>query len=187
MIAYKGLFPYRDYFSGSSVIVYSTLVSYSLYWYGEFFDSQGNFDIDLVNEHLEYCKDEKGRSYINVPYYTCSTIMESMEMSERNVRYVLKDLRNKQLMVDDTILCPSWMIQSGYVKVVNGTGLKGWQLIFYSLLKERANYYGGQIDTWTYKLADMFSTTTNNVKALISILKKKGYVYRASNGNLVVR
>lgn len=187
MIVYKRLFHHRDVFSGSSAIVYSTLVSYSLFEYGQVFDCDGNFDIDLVQMYLDDCRDEYGRSYIEVPYYTCSTITESMEMSERNVRYVLKDLRSRDFLVGDYIYCPLNLIKGGYVKIVKGTDLKGWQLVFYSILKERASYFGGSIDTWAYKLADMFSTTTNNVYVLINTLKKKGYVYRSSNGRLVIR
>lgn len=187
MIVYKGLFPYREKFSGSSAIIYSTLVSHSLWEYGEVFDGQGCFDLDKTKLYLDVCKDKDGYSFIDLPYFTCSTLTTTLGMSERNVRYSLKDLREKKILTDDSICCPLWLIKGGYVKIVKGTMLKGWQLIFYSLLKERADYFGGQIDTWAYKLAEQFSTTTNNIYVLINILKSKGYVSRTKNNKLLVK
>ena len=187
MIVYNGLFSHKDIFSGCGAILYSTLVSHSIWSYGEFFDSYGELDMDAVNEHLDECKDENGVSYIELPYYTYSTLSSTLEMTERNVRYIIKDLQEGKYIVDDGIYCSKWLINSGYTKIVKGTTLKGWQLVFYSLLKDRANYFGGSIDTWASRLAKLFSTTTNNVYFLISTLKKKGYVYRAKNGRLVVR
>lgn len=187
MIVYNGLFSHKDIFSGCGAILYSTLVNKALWEYGEFFDSDGLFDMDIVNEHLDECKNENGVTYIEAPNYTYSAISHSLEMTERNVRYIIKDLQKEKLLYGDSIFCPKWLVNSGYTKIVKKTTLTGWQLVFYSLLKDRAEYFGGSIDTWGYRLAELFHTTTSNVYSLISILKRKGYVYRAKNGRLIVK
>ena len=187
MIIYKGLFPYREKFNASTAIAYSTLVSHSLWENGIVFDGNGDFDIDAAKDYLDVCKDNDGFSYIDVPYFTCSTLSHTLQMSERNVKYVLKNLRKNNILKSDCIFVPSWLIESGYVKIAENTTMKGWQLVLYSLLKERSEYFGGKIDTWTYKIAEMFSTTENNVNVLLSILKKKGYIFKTKKGEIYVK
>lgn len=187
MIIYKGLFQYRDKFSGSEAIIYSTLLCHSLWQYGEVFDSHGFFDIDIVKEFLEDIKDDEGYSYIDIVDFTCTKISKKLGMSERNVRYALKSLRRKKIIVDETILCPQWLLESGYLKIPENTTLKGWQLIFYTLLKNRSDYFGGSIDTFANRMAEMFHTTINNVYFLLHELKKKGYVARDAKNRLVIK
>lgn len=187
MVIYKGLFRYRNQFSGCEAILYSTLVSHSLWQYGEVFDGKGEFDMNFAKDYLEVCEDDNGYSYIDLPYFTCSTLSKTLKMSERNIRYTLKSLRQKRIISDKFIYCPKWLIESGYLKLPDNTNLKGWQLVFYALLKNRSDYFGGSMDTWAYKIAEMFYTTPNNVYFLINVLKNKGYVRRGKDNKLLVK
>ena len=162
-IFYNYLFKYRDKLSGTDAITYSNILKMSVY--SRWFEREGD--------------------YIKMRKLSATKLAEKCHCSERNIHYSLKTLRELGFIKEDAIYCPEEMTKR-YIKIPP-VDLKGWQLVFYSLLKERADYFGGSINTWASKLAEMFSTTKSNAKMLISILKKKGYVYRASNGRLVVR
>lgn len=192
MIIYKDFFERRDEFSGSTAIVYSTLISYSLWKMGaDAFDSKGDFDIIRVEEYMNTDYEYYGGDYIELQYFSCKTLAKTLNMSLRNVQYSVKFLRDEgYIMIGDDgneyIKAERSVLRCGYIKIEPVKDLKGWQLVFYSILKERASYYNGSIDTWAERLAEIFKTTKENVHSLIRELKAKGYVKRLRNGRLLI-
>lgn len=187
MIIYKSLFPHRNKFNGSEAIIYSEIVSRSLLDSGKVFNSDGQFDFCNAKKYIASCENSDGHTFLKLPKFTCNSIMNSTNLSDRNVRYTLKQLRQKCVLFENHVYCPDWLIEDGFLKLVDNTDLKGWQLVFYSLIKERTDYYGGEIDTFAYRLAELFETTKNNIYVLLNILKKKGYIERLSNGHIAIK
>lgn len=162
-VIYYPLFKYRDKLSGSDAIAYSNLLKMSIH--AKDFQREGD--------------------YIKLVSFTVNNLAMRCRCSSRNIRYSLKQLKELGFIKNDTIYCPEEMTER-YVKL-QPVGLRGWQLVFYSLIKDKADYFGGSIDTWACRLAEEFGTTTNNIYMYINILKTKGYVYRTENGRLATK
>ena len=188
MVFYKILFKQREQITGSMAIIYSTLVGQSLMMYGELFDHEGTFDYDSAKEYI--CEaTEDGKYYIDCVDINVTRLSKLTEMTKQNVRLTLHRLRkNHYISIEhESIYCPINLLDEGFIKIPNGTNLKGWQLIDYAFMKDRSRHYGGSIDTWASKLSESLNTTTDNVYKSIERLKKKGYVKRENNGHLLIK
>lgn len=108
-------------------------------------------------------------------------------MSIQNVRLVVKELDEKNLIKGNNVYVTPDVCNGGFFKIPNDTNLRGWQLIDYAFIKERSVGYNGTIDTWASVLSQMLHTTKENVYMTINRLKEKGYVERLRNGKLLVK
>lgn len=188
MVFYKILFKQREKITGSMALMYSTLVGNSLLRYGEVFDADGNFDYDCAKQTINDLTDG-GNYYIDYyPMKVCK-LAKKLGMTPYNVRLTLErlDQANYIGIVSQSIYCPVNLLDEGFMKVPDDTNLKGWQLIDYAFMKDRAYEYYGEIDTWASRLAEMLHTSRENVYMTIKRLKAKGYVERLPNGNLRIK
>lgn len=186
MIIYKYLFRLRDSLSGCDAIVYSTLVGHSITSYGECYNADGAFDIETAKEIISENYDYHRKDYIEYNPISYSKLSADTGITKRNIIYIMNKLREKRYIIDDEIFCPMKLLDEGFIKLPQNTRLKGWQLIFYALLKERSIPYHGTIDTWAYRLAELFKTNDTNIYAYIKYLKDKGYIQRLKNGKIQV-
>lgn len=156
--------------------------------YGELFDHEGTFDYENAKEYIHEATGD-GKYYIDCVYINVSHLSRYTGMTKQNVRLTLHRLRNEHYISDDNerIYCPINLLDKGFIKIPERTNLKGWQLIDYAFMKDRAKLYGGSIDTWASKLRELLNTTTDNVYKTIERLKQKGYVKRDSNGHLLIK
>lgn len=163
---YRKLFSMRDVLTGSAALVYSFLISKAF-----------------------LRKDKEVTEYECLAYkpYTRPEIAKKTGMSERNVRLVMKELEVLGLIKDNFVYVTPDLCKGGFVRVPLGTKLKGWQLIFYSFLLDRSRYFGGSIDTWASRLAELTNTSQENIYVLINVLKSKGFLERDKNMRLVVK
>lgn len=182
MVIFKELFSQRDKFNGSEAIVYSTLVYKSISMVGDLFDEKGHLMTEYIEDHLENVYDK----YISCCWYSVSKLANDTNMSIRNIKYILNKLKDIDYISGDEIYAPYSLIKKGYLTIPSDTDLSGWQLVFYAFLKERCDYFGGSIDTWSSRLAELFGTTSDNIRKLISILTQKGYITRNDSGNLTI-
>ena len=183
MVVFKELFSHREDLNGSEAIVYSTLAHQSLWKIGEMFDTDGNYSKQLAKELL----DDYGDGYIDCAYYTPQWLADETGLSVRNVWYVLHKLREHGYLVGNSIYVPFWIVKKGFIKLPKNTHLSGWQLVFYSIVKQRCDYYGGSIDTYTHRLAELACITDANARKQLSILMKKGYLFRDKKGHLTIK
>ena len=184
MVYYRYLFLNMEELSPNEGLVYSALLSHSL-MVSEFFDLDGKFCPEYakaaIQEHIEECSVE----YIEYQPLSVNRLAKHLEMTRNSVRKILQDLRNKyRLFTDEIILCPSELIDAGYIDIPSGTKLKGLQLVYYGLLKDRSSLYRRVIDTWAYRLAELAGIDKKAVYNLLTILHKKGFVVRRDDGKL---
>ena len=114
-------------------------------------------------------------------------LAKKVEMTLPSIRKAMQTLSQKHYIILDMIKCPVKLLEGGYLKLPDNTNLKGLQLVFYAYIREKAHYFNGSIDTWAYKLAEVFHTSTNNIYYAIHELHRKGFVERLSNGRLSVK
>lgn len=93
----------------------------------------------------------------------------------------------KGILSNNYISCPSALIDSGYMELPPDTMLTGQQLVFYAFLKDRAREHNNTVDTWVYRLAELFCTSESNVNFLLSKLRKAGYIERLDDGRLRIK
>lgn len=188
MVFYKFLLEKRGSITGSMALVYSALLEGSIMSNGEIFDHDGSFNVENACEFIDDMT-EGGYYRLEMIPFSTKWLSKKTEMTQRNVRIVLNELEyNGYISVSGgSIDCPGCVLKKGFMKLPSNTGLKGWQLIDYAYLKERASRYGGKIDTWGFRLAELLHTTTFGVFKTIERLKKKGFVERLSDGRLLVK
>lgn len=187
MVFYKILLKQREKITGSMAIVYSSLLAKSIL-NGEIFDFDGKFDYDAAHEFITD-QTGNGEYFISMNNPGIGSLAKTTGMTKQNIRLTLKRLNedNYISIQHQSIYCPVNILDEGFMKIQNDTSLKGWQLIDYAFMQERAWEYYGEIDTWASRLAEMLHTTRENVYMTINRLKTKGYVERLQNGNLRIK
>ena len=180
-MVYKNLIEYRKRLSGSEMIVYSNIILESLLHYAEVYDINGkysNFGVECVIES------SKNLIQLKKPEY--EKIRERTGLSKDSIFRCIKSLTKKRIIRGNLLFVKKEIVQGGFVELAN-CKLQGHQLIFFSILLNRAQYFHGTIDTWARKMAQEFHTTQNNVYVMINRLKKKGFMERSEKGMLVIK
>lgn len=193
-------------------IVLSALINYGIMNQGEFWNGYENeFMMDEMYEALEDSKGIYGNvsvlEFMPITYKYIARYCGLPESSLKGQRGIIQRLRDKRVMITNedgywVVTAPIKIIKKGWFKLVEGTRLKGRQLLFYSFLTERLNHYNEnqhvkrgknircmnnrEIDTWAYRLAMDFGETKTAVYSLIRELTKKGYVKRLPSGKLEI-
>ena len=193
MVFYREFLKY-DWFSANEKIVYSYLIYKSLAVCENAFKGDnglGVFDFSEVEAEIGF--DDEG--YIACTEESYNTIAKNLCMTRRTAINVVGSLKDKGLIrewIDEDGITRKEIkvvlndITKGYYKLYTSEVCNGALAIFYSYLRSKSEYRKAPIDTWTYKLAEEFYTSQDNVKAMLSRLMKKGLVYRDSKKNLVI-
>ena len=155
-------------------IVYSHLLAQSIIRSEQAFSTDGT--TVCYESILDFNCDDEGM--IELCTFNVTRTAKTLNMTRRNIHYCLGFLNKIGYIQNDSIYCPKEIIEHGYFELKVESGLSKQLLIFYSWLYERASMYGGAIDTWSYKLAEMYGTTDTNVRMMESRLAQKGYVRR---------
>lgn len=162
------------HWTAAQQIVYSHLLSQSILRLDSVFHADGT-NIDYVEVINDYC-DEDGE--IDLVDYNVQKLATLLNLSRQKVYDSIEFLRYQRYIHDDFIYCPKEIINHGYFELKMDSGLSKQLLIFYSWLYERGQPYNGAIDTYSYRLAELFGTNENNIRAMIFRLAEKGYVKR---------
>ena len=187
MIYYRHLFKNDWGLSPNEGLVYSALLSHSLMT-SENFEIDGSFNVEYAKAFVEDNMREVGVECVNYNPVSTRRLSKVLNMKEDTIRRIKKDLEHKYHLVGmSIIICPLQLLESGYIDIPSDTKLKGRQLTFYGLLKDRSRLYNGVIDTWASKLAEIAGIEDTNAHKLIAELQKKGYVERLANGKLRVK
>ena len=160
--------------TASQQLVYSHLLSQSILRLDCVFHRDGT-SIDYTKVIDDYCDE---RDEIDLWDFNVQTMSALLNLSRQNVYNCIDFLRCKQYVNDNCIYCPKDIVYHGYFELMTHTGLTKHLLIFYSWLIERGQNYGGAIDTFSYKLAELFGTNESNIRTMLSRLSEKGYVKR---------
>lgn len=163
-----------------SELVFNSLTSNSVYMTGELL-------------YIEAAKEETARQESNggigkILFYPLGVreLMQRTDMTFPTVKKSLAYLERSGYIMDDYLRCPFDLLNGGYIKLPERTGLKGRQLVFYSYLLSKAKKYGGIIDTWAYRLGEVCGISKDNVYFVIKELKRKDLVARLSDGRLKI-
>jgi len=185
MVYYKYLFLHMEDLTPNEGLVYSELLLNSLvsnedYKTGELLyidkakDELANFQLLQWGEEVTYYE-------LKVPI-----LIKRTEMTFPTVKKALGELTRKEYIKGGYIKCPLNLLRDGYIKIPNGTGAKGRQLVFYGFLLDRSRRYKGIIDTWAYRFSELCGVDADDAYFMIQQLKKKGLVERLEDGRLQI-
>lgn len=187
MVYYRYLFNNDWGLSPNEGLVYSALLSHSLMT-SENFDIDGSFNVEYARAYIMNKEEETGTECVDYNPVSTRRLSKVLGMKEDTIRRIKHDLKYKYHLIGPiTIICPIELLEKGYIDIPPDTKLKGRQLAFYGLLRDRSKRYNGVIDTWASRLANIAGIKPTNAHKLIAELQKKGYVERLSNGKLKVK
>lgn len=193
MVFYREFLKY-EWLNANEKIVYSYLIYKSLTKCEYAFNGDnglGVFDFSQVEEAINF--DEEG--FIDCIEESYNTIAKNLCMTRRTAINVVGSLKDRGIIrewVDEDGITHKEIkvvlddITKGYYKLYTSEACNGALAIFYSYLRSKSEYRKAPLDTWTYKLAEEFHTSQDNVKKMLSRLMKKGLVYRDNNKHLVI-
>lgn len=177
---YKELL-YDNSLTPNERIVYSYLIYKSITYIDSAFSSDGSeLDINVINDTLE------SERYIAMHKISYRKLADELCMSPRSVIDILHDFKFYGIIDGDDIHVPVEIVNGGYFPICFRDGLNGKLLIFYSYIKNKSEKFGGQIDTFKWKLAEELKTTKIAITNMLNRLYKLKLAKRLSNGNLIV-
>lgn len=177
MIFYKKLLEVNS-LTTSDKIIYSQFVYKSLSSIDEVFDNNGYFDTEALYDAFG-CDSEL---WLDVNSISAGIISKNTGISLRQVKLSLSNLKQLgyisyeddiyHVCVFKNVVCES------YFNIDMSAGELSTHKIFYFYLKHKADKHNGGIDTWKSKLASEYHTTEENIKKMITRLKKDGLIER---------
>lgn len=180
MVFYRKLF-HSESLSLNEGIVYSTLLSKSLMT-SEHFNTDGTFSVDLVKTYIQNNVEDGTGEFIDYyPFSSDEILMEEVELSRNTVSRIMDKLEDIGYVANNLIYCPPELLDGGFLRIPPNTKLKGQQRLFYATLLEMSKTHRGSIDTWAYKLADIYGIKESNVYYIIHQLKKAHLIERQGN------
>lgn len=193
MVFYREFLKY-EWLNANEKIVYSYLIYKSLAECEYAFKGdKGLGEFDFSEVEAEIGLDDDG--FIACVECSYNTIAKDLCMTRRTAINVVNSLKDRGFIrdwVDEDGITHKEIkvilddITKGYYKFYTSEVCNGSLAIFYSYLRSKSEYRKAPLDTWTYKLAEEFHTSQDNVKTMLSRLMKKGLVYRDSNKHLVI-
>jgi hypothetical protein len=97
-----------------------------------------------------------------------------------------KSLIAKGIIKGDKIYIPNSLYGKGYFELFNRDKLSGAILIFYSYIKDRAKLYGGSIDTYKSRLAQIFGVKIYSISQYLTKLYSLNLIKRLDDGKLLI-
>lgn len=177
---YKELL-YDNSLTPNERIVYSYLIYKSITYIDSAFTSDGSeLDINVITETLE------NERYIAMHKISYRKLADELCMSPRSIIDILSDFKFIGIIDGDDIHVPPSIVNGGYFPLHFRNGLNGKLLIFYSYIKNKSEQFGGQIDTFKWKLAEEFHTTKIAITNMLNRLYRKGFAERLNNGKLKI-
>lgn len=211
MILYRAFFrDFKDWMSldANEQIVYSAIVNYAVVYESQLWNIE---ERSICMEGLyDWAKDDDTLD-LTVDFLTLDRLAKYCGLSINTLKGktgVFARLMDKGLVSETeydkqyNVIVPVALLQGGWFKLISGTTLKAKQLIFYSFLYNRLEYFNRNqyskkgrntqclknqtLDTWVYRLAEDFGETKTAVYSLIRELTKKGYLRRDADGKLEI-
>lgn len=180
IVFYKTFISSFDDLLPSEKIVYSFLISKSIFSIEDVFDKEGECLDEEVLSHIEY------GNFVELYKITNSALSKILNMSRRNVIRIHNSLIDKRYIANDNIFISKEILEKGFFELYPNNNLSSELLIFYSFLKDKSKYFGGTIDTFKMKLAEEFNTTIISIKKMLNKLYKFNLIRRTENNKLLV-
>ena len=154
-------------------LVYSQMLFRSLWDMNEVTFTKGHFDIDEYHENFS--------DYVPLGWTIDLTeIAKDLKISERQLYYTKKRLKENGLLTDDSIYIIN-DITTRFFELVVDKGLSGWELIVYSYLANKNKKH-----TWITLSHEILSKDLNirreNFERIVSSLKAKGLIEKEKKG-----
>lgn len=179
-IFYKELLHY-DELNANDKIVYSFLIYKSITIIDCVFTTDGEcLDLDILNDALSY--GEK----IDLYQISFRKLSAELNLTLQTTYSSVQRLKSLSLIDDELITVPKSVINGSYFEIDTGIKIKGELLIFYSFLKNKADYFGGYIDSFKYRIAEEMCITKIAVTKLLNRLYKLKLAKRMPNGKLKI-
>lgn len=163
-------------------IVYSFLVSKSISIIDEVFNTDGgNLNMEMLCDYLQ-----TNHNSVYLYRMSISQMMDYLNITKHTVIDSMKRLRELNYISGDYIFVNKELIEGGYFELYRHDILTGQTLIFYSYLKDKSKKYGGCVDTYRSKLAQIFDVKVYSIEQYLAKLSKAGLTKRLDNGKLKI-
>lgn len=181
VIFYKSLLTGRKDLTPTERIIYSFLVSKSIPQIEDLFDKDGStidtyYLYDYVEEH----------NWIDLFAISIRKLAKELNISNQSVINSISKLRLLEYIKDDKIYIDKDLISNGYFELQRLDVVSGQVLIFYSYLKDKSLRYGGKIDTYKVKLAEIFGLKIYSIKQYLTKLYSVNLIKRLDDGKLLI-
>lgn len=163
--------------TSSQQIVYSHLLAQSILRQEGAFNENGN-SIDYVKVITGICDQNQE---IDIVKYSAGELSRILNLSRQNVYDSINFLKLKNYIRKEKIYCPQQIIESGYFELITKSKLSKLLLVFYSWLCERGENYNNTVDTYSYRIAELFGTNECNIRMMIHRLATRGFVKRIAD------
>ena len=186
MVFYRKLFKSKS-LSLNEGIVYSTILSRSL-MSSENFDRDGSFSVDQVKIYIQNNVENGFGEVIDYyPFSSDEALMEEVEMTRNTVDRIMNKLESEGYINENHISCPPELLDGGFLRIPPNTKLKGQQRLFYATLLEMSKTHKGSIDTYAYRLAEIYGIKDSYVYRLLSHLKAANLVVKKGSKFIIIK
>lgn len=181
IIFYKTLLTGAKNLTPTERIIYSFLVSKSITFIPDFFDSDGTcLNIDGVYEYVE------DNHWIDLFPISIRKMANELNITQPTVINGMKKLRKLNYINDEYIFVDKELLINGYFELHRLDLLSGQVLIFYSYIKHKAEMFGNSIDTYRSKLAETLGIKIYSINQYLAKLYKLNLIKRLDNNKLLV-
>ena len=181
IVFYKALLNRAKDLSPTERIIYSFLISKSVTYISDFFDVDGTcLNVEELYSYLEVCK------YIELFPISTRRLAEVLHITHPTVINGLKKMRKLGYIQNSDIFVDKEYLEYGFFELHRYDILTGQVLIFYSFIKDKARLYGGCIDTFRIKLAELFDVAIYSINQYLAKLYKLNLIKRLDNNKLLV-
>lgn len=181
IIFYRSLIGRAKNLTPNERMMYSFLVSKTIAQMGEHFDFEKHL---MLNDLYDFLQEKNNR--LNVYEISYKKLADELNISFQSAINGYRSLIANKYIVNGEIYISKELIENGYFIIPEIHRLKGEALLFYSFLKDRSRKYDGEIDTYRYKLAELFGVKEPTIKQLLSKLYKFRLIERLNNGKLKI-
>lgn len=183
---FNKLFEDKRFSKANNIIVYSYLIAKSYYYVPNAYIN-GGFDFAKIREHI---MQHEGKCKFPFPKISIRKMSKEIGVTTNTIFDSIHQLKEQGLLSSDDIeyqiLYIDGIMDKGFFKLQKESGLNGKLLIFYSYIKNKSEKFGGQIDTFKWKLAEELKTTKIAITNMLNRLYKLKLAKRMPNGKLKI-
>lgn len=167
-------------------LIYSSLISHSVRM-SEYLFEDGQLDSEYLHSCLDLHSNEQGYARLPLIQPALKEMAREMGIARNTLKKALNRFKKIKLITNEGIACHKELFDSGYMELPNIPEVKGQLLLFYTFLEYRSRFFGGTLDTYTYKLAELTGFSKRSITNMLCRLHACGLVDRLPDGKLKIK
>ena len=172
MVFYRYLFNSMEMLTINEKIIYSSLISYSIRLSEDFY-LDGQIDMEYMHLYINSNANATGYGHIPLILPAIREMSKELETARNTLKKILNRFKEIRLIENNTIVCHKDLFDSGYITLPTNLDIKGQLLLFYTFLEHRSRSFGGIIDTYVSRLAELTGFNEDCIYNMLYRLHKK--------------